>query len=118
MMTVAKPGPDDRTAWEELFRGYIDVYERSEPQEMYDRAWAEFTRDDRMHALVAKVDGQVVGIVHFLEHPSTTSSDVCYLQDLFTAPSARGHGVGRAVGRRHALRPRRHGPGPVRAAEP
>jgi GNAT superfamily N-acetyltransferase len=35
--------------------------------------------------------------VHFLVHPSTTSADVCYLQDLFTAPEARGKGVARAL---------------------
>jgi hypothetical protein len=28
--------------------------------------------------------------VHFLVHASTTSADVCYVQDLFTAPEARG----------------------------
>jgi GNAT superfamily N-acetyltransferase len=80
-----------------LFRAYIDFYERSERQSMYDRAWEEFTRDERLHAHVAKLDGQLVGIVPFLEHPSTSSADVCYLQDLFTAPVARGQGVGRAA---------------------
>ena len=30
-------------------------------------------------------------------HPSTTSADVCYLQDLFTAPEVRGRGVARAL---------------------
>jgi GNAT superfamily N-acetyltransferase len=35
--------------------------------------------------------------VHFLVHPRTTGSDVCYLEDLFTAPEARGQGVGRAL---------------------
>jgi GNAT superfamily N-acetyltransferase len=97
VLIVARPQPDDRHAWETLFRAYIDFYERSEPQSMYDRAWEEFGRDDRLHALVAKLDGQLVGITHFLEHPSTSSADVCYLQDLFTAPEARGHGVGRAL---------------------
>src|ERR1700733_7972996 len=97
MLTVARPEPGDRPAWERLFRAYIDFYERSEQQATYDRAWEEFARDDRLHALVAKLDGQLVGIVHFLEHPSTSSADVCYLQDLFTAPEARGQGVGRAL---------------------
>lgn len=35
--------------------------------------------------------------MHFLVHASTTSADVCYLQDLFTAPAARGNGVARAL---------------------
>jgi GNAT superfamily N-acetyltransferase len=39
----------------------------------------------------------VAGIAHFLVHASTTSPDVCYLQDLFTAPEARGRGVARAL---------------------
>ena len=36
-------------------------------------------------------------IAHFFAHPHTNAADLCYLQDLFTAPQARGQGVGRAL---------------------
>lgn len=42
--------------------------------------------------------GQLVGLVHYLYHRSTTRFELtCYLQNLFTAPSERGTGVGRAL---------------------
>jgi GNAT superfamily N-acetyltransferase len=97
MLTIGKLTESDRAEWEILFRAYIDFYKRTLPQEMYDRAWNEFQADTRMHALGAKLDGRLVGITHFLIHANTSSADVCYLQDLFTASDVRGKGVARAL---------------------
>lgn len=97
MITIGPLTPADRPDWETLFRAYADFYERTMPQETYDRAWHEFATAERMHALGARLDGRLVGITHFLQHASTSSADVCYLQDLFTAPEARGQGVARAL---------------------
>src|SRR5687768_594660 len=97
MITVAKLSAADRAAWETLFTGYNTFYERVLPAARFDLAWDGFQDDTRIHALGAKLDGQLVGIAHFLIHASTTTGDVCYLQDLFTAPTARGKGVARAL---------------------
>lgn len=97
MLRIEKLVPSDRPEWEALFRAYMDFYQRTLPDEMYERAWVAFQADTRMHALGAKLDGRLLGITHFLIHANTSAPDVCYLQDLFTHADARGRGVGRAL---------------------
>ena len=47
---------------------------------------------------MAESGGQLLGLTHYLHHRNTTRIELtCYLQDLFTAPEARGQGVGRAL---------------------
>lgn len=92
--------PDDRRQWQPLWDGYNAFYERQDfPAEITETAWARFLDPaEPMFAAVAELDGKVVGLVHYLYHRSTTApEDVCYLQDLFTAPETRGLGVGRAL---------------------
>jgi len=99
-MIVRPLNADDRQQWQPLWDGYNLFYERPNlPAQITETAWGRFLDpDERMYAAVAELDGRIVGIVHYLYHRSTTSvEDVCYLQDLFTAPEARGLGVGRAL---------------------
>jgi GNAT superfamily N-acetyltransferase len=101
-MTVAvRPlRAQDREEWQPLWDGYNLFYERPDlPADITETSWARFLDDDEpMFAAVAELDGRIVGLVHYLYHRSTTAIEhVCYLQDLFTAPEARGRGVGRAL---------------------
>jgi GNAT superfamily N-acetyltransferase len=97
LLTIDRFLPSDRAAWERLFRGYIGFYERTLPDEEYERAWRRLQAGTEIHGRGAREDQSFVGIAHFLVHAHTNAADVCYLQDLFIDPSARGHGVGRAL---------------------
>lgn len=109
MLTIETLKPADRDAWERLFRGYIDFYERTLPDTEYERAWQRFQDGTEIHARGAFDGDQLLGIVHFLTHAHTNAADVCYLQDLFTDPAARGRGVGRALIEYVASWAREHG---------
>lgn len=93
----------DRDAWASLWDGYNAFYRRegatAVPAEVTDTTWARFLdAAEPMHALVAELDGRLVGLTHYLYHRNTVMIPmVCYLQDLFTVPEARGRGVGRAL---------------------
>src|SRR5204863_9670110 len=69
------------------------------PAEITESTWSRFLDpDEPVNALVAELDGRLVGLVHYIWHRNTISIPlVCYLQDLFTAEEARGAGVGRAL---------------------
>jgi GNAT superfamily N-acetyltransferase len=97
MLTIGPLEPSDREPWQQLFAGYNEFYGRTMPAGFYDQAWGRFREGKEIHALGARLDNQLVGIAHFLTHASTTAPDSCYLQDLFTAPEARGQGAARAL---------------------
>ena len=91
---------EDRSAWQPLWDGYNLFYERPDfSSEITAATWARFFDPaEPVFAAVAELDGKLVGLVHYLFHRSTTViEDVCYLQDLFTAPEARGKGIGKAL---------------------
>lgn len=95
--------PEDRAAWLPLWQGYNAFYGREGatalPDAITDALWERFFDPaEPVHAWVAESEGRLVGLVHFLYHRSTTRlQPVCYLQDLFTAPTQRKQGIGKAL---------------------
>lgn len=87
----------DYADWQRLGAGYNRFYEREFPVATYERTWARLMQGDGIHGFAARVDGQLLGITHYLFHPSIWSADVCYLQDLFVDEAARGHGLAQAL---------------------
>jgi GNAT superfamily N-acetyltransferase len=94
---------EDFSRWLPLWQGYNKFYGRSGatalPDPITQMTWARFfDAYEPMHAIVAEVEGELLGLVHYLFHRSTTSiAPTCYLQDLFTTESARGKGIGRKL---------------------
>ena len=88
---------DDRSRWEVLARGYKTFYKTALTDPEYERAWQRLLSAETVHALGARQDGRLVGIAHYLFHPSVWANDVCYLQDLFVDVSVRGQGIARAL---------------------
>jgi GNAT superfamily N-acetyltransferase len=89
----------DFTQWLPLWEGYNTFYQRTASAEVTQMTWGRFFDSyEPVHAAVAEQDGQLVGLVHYLFHRNTSMiGPTCYLQDLFTAAAARGHGIGRAL---------------------
>jgi len=93
----------DFQAWTPLWDGYNAFYGREGKTalapEITQATWQRFFDPaEPVFGLVAESNGQLLGLTHYLFHRSTTRIELtCYLQDLFTAPSARGQGVGRAL---------------------
>jgi GNAT superfamily N-acetyltransferase len=93
----------DRAAWAVLWEGYNAFYGRagatSLAAHITQATWEKFfdsAAPVRCH--VALVNGKVQGLVHMVFHHSTSrEGQVCYLQDLFVAPVARGRGLARAL---------------------
>ena len=91
--------PGDHGVWQQLFHAYRTFYEYDERQDVVDRVWGWI--QDPNHetdALVAELDGEVVGFAHHREFARPSSGQRgFYLDDLFARDDVRGRGVGRAL---------------------
>lgn len=90
----------DESEWHRLWTGYLEYYETSVSEEVYETSFKRMLSDDdnEFHGMVAELDGKLVGLVHYLFHRHGWKiENVCYLQDLYTDPSVRGKSIGRAL---------------------
>ncbi len=94
---------EDFPAWQVLWDGYNAFYGREGDTrlstEIIQMTWSRFFDcSEPVHALVAERAGTLLGLAHLIFHCSTIHiGPLCYLQDLYTAPAARGQGVARAL---------------------
>jgi GNAT superfamily N-acetyltransferase len=93
----------DYDPWRVLWEGYNAFYGRAGESALAEpitaATWERFFEPaEPVHCLVAQMQAEVVGLVHFILHRSTSRlREVCYLQDLFTLPRLRGQGIGRQL---------------------
>ncbi|MEP3232111.1 MAG: GNAT family N-acetyltransferase [Hyphomicrobiales bacterium] len=90
----------DEKDWRSLWRGYLEYYETSVPEEVYQTTFSRLIDPDHktQQGLLAVKDGKAIGLVHYIYHAHNWRlEDVCYLQDLYTDPTVRGTGAGRAL---------------------
>ena len=97
---VVRPVRDeDASAWRGLYRGYASFYGLPMTEAILDETWSWLL--DAAHpldALVAVVDGRVVGLAHVRPQPKPLlGRNAGFLDDLFVDPSQRGLGVGRRL---------------------
>lgn len=91
---------EDRADWGALWAGYLDFYESEVSLEVYDETFRRLLSDDphEFNGMIAEQDGKAVGLAHFLFHRHAWKiENVCYLQDLYVAPAARGTGAAEAL---------------------
>lgn len=99
-LTIRPIEPADKPAWVPMWRAYLEFYETTLPEAVYDETFARLCSADHpdQNGMLTLVEGRPVGLVHYIFHPHNWKPEgVCYLQDLFADPNVRGTGVGRAL---------------------
>lgn len=92
--------PEDAAEWRRLWTGYLEFYQTTVPEEVYATTFSRLLGDDPQdfNGFLALVGGRPMGLVHFLFHRHCWKiENVCYLQDLYVDPQARGTGLGRKL---------------------
>ncbi len=94
-------GPNDKTDWLPLFKGYIEFYKSSVADDVIETTWSRLLSGAggcHIGLVVVGENDRPFGLAHVLFHRSTWSPTFyCYLEDLFVDPARRTKGAGRAL---------------------
>lgn len=88
---------NDEQAWRRLWAGYCEFYKTDMPPDVTDATWQRILDPENptFGAIVAEVDGRVVGIANYvLQWYTWSTGQQCYLHDLYVDPDVRGEGIG------------------------
>src|SRR3569623_824942 len=99
-ITVRPAEACDEDSWRKLWSGFCAFNEVTLPEEATAATWRRILDPISPVCSLVAFDGAgaLIGFANYVLHPHTWSArTVCYLEDLFVAPEARGHNVGRAL---------------------
>ena len=88
--------PSDFPDWLPLWDGN-NMGQRD--QALTTETWARLTdKNYPVHGLGAFQDGKLCGLLHYILHPTTGAIEpVCYMQDVYVDPDARGNGIAKTM---------------------
>lgn len=98
-VTIESAEQKDYASWLPLWINYQTFYRTIISDEVTKLTWERFfTPSEPVYCAVAKYDGKIVGLVHYLFHRSTwAESNYCYLEDLFVSEDVRGQHIGKQL---------------------
>lgn len=88
------------SAWLSLWKQYLVFYKTELDDAVTNETFARICDENirNIGGFIALFQNEPVGFTHYIIHPNTWSNnEVCYLEDLFVAPHARGLGLGAAL---------------------
>ncbi len=99
-VTVRRLRTADADRWRELWDGYLSFYRADVSEEVTARTFQRLCDGDEAMVGLVAVDGddRPLGLAHLVYHAATwTSSNYCYLEDLFVDRGQRGTGISQAL---------------------
>ena len=89
----------DKDQWEKLYKGYADFYKVEMNDKILQTVWKWLhEKSHEVNGLVYEVDGNIVGLAHYIRMPSPLrGQDIGFLDDLFVDPTHRGQRVGEKI---------------------